>query len=50
MVVLGPNQEWNRSLIETSPLPVPFFDRIQCAFSREIEHEEDGNGIVADKG
>lgn len=50
MIVLGSDQERNRSLIETSSLPVPFFDRIECAFPCEIEHEEDGNGIVADEG
>ncbi len=50
MIILGPNQERNCCFIEASSLPVPFLDRIECAFSREIEHKEDGNGIVADEG
>jgi hypothetical protein len=39
MVVLGADQEGNGSLVETSPLAVPFFDTVQCALSCQVKHE-----------
>ena len=50
MIVLGANQEGNRCLVEASALSVPFLDRVERAFSCEVEHEENSDGIVADKG
>ncbi len=50
MVILCADQERNGRLIETSTLAVPFLDRIECALSGEVKHEEYSNGIVADEG
>lgn len=47
VVVFGANQKRNSSFVESSPLPVPFFNRIECALSCQIEHEQYGNSIVA---
>jgi hypothetical protein len=31
-------------------LAIPFFDRIESRFPGEIEHEEQGHGVIADEG
>ena len=49
MVVLGADEEWNRGLVEPARLPVPLLDRVQRGFAREVEHEKDGNCVVADE-
>ena len=48
-VVFGADEERNGSLVETSTLSIPLLDGIQCALSRQVKHEEDSNGIVADE-
>lgn len=50
MIVLGTDEEWNGSLVESSTLPVPLLDGVESALTREIKHEENGDGVVADKG
>lgn len=47
MIVLGANQERDSSLVEASPLPIPLLDAVECALPCQIEHEQDGNGIIA---
>lgn len=47
MVVFRSNQEWDGRLVESSSLSVPFFDAIERALPRQVEHEQDRNGIVA---
>ena len=49
MVVFRPDQKRNRRLIEPPSLPVPFFDRVERALPRQVEHEEDGDGVVTDE-
>ncbi len=49
MVILRPNQKWNGSLVEASPLPVPLLDGIERALSRQVEHEQNSDGIIADE-
>lgn len=48
VVVLGPDQEGDGRLVEPTPLPIPFLDGVQCAFARQIEHEQDRYCVVAD--
>jgi hypothetical protein len=48
VVVLCADQERDGSLIETSSLAVPLFDRVERALAREVKHEEDGDGVIAD--
>ena len=50
MVVLGSNQERDGGLVEAAALSVPLFDAVEGGFAREIEHEEDGDCVVADEG
>lgn len=50
VIVLGADEEGDGSLVETSALSVPFLDGVESALTREIEHEENGDGVVADKG
>ncbi len=47
MVVFGANEKRNGRLVEAAPLPVPLLDRVQRALARQVEHEEDGHGVVA---
>lgn len=47
MVVFGADEERDGGLVEASALSVPFFDAVECGFACEIEHEEDGDGVVA---
>lgn len=49
MVVLGADEERDGSLVEATPLAVPFLDGIEGRFAGEIKHEEDGDSIVADQ-
>lgn len=49
VVVLCADQKRDGSLVETASLSVPLLDGIQCAFSRQVEHEEYGNSIVANQ-
>jgi len=49
VVIFGANQKRYGSLVEAPSLSVPLFDAVQCAFSSQVEHEEDGNSIVADQ-
>lgn len=49
MVVLGSDQERDGCLVEAASLSVPFFDAVEGGFPREVEHEEDGDGVVADE-
>lgn len=49
MIVLGANKNRNRSFVEPPSLAVPLLDAIECAFPRQIEHEQDSYRIVANK-
>lgn len=50
LIVLSADQERNGSLVEASTLSVPLFDAIEGRFSSQVEHEEDGDGIIAHEG
>lgn len=50
MVIFGTDQEGNGRLVEPATLSVPLLDRVQCAFAREIEHEQNCDSIVAHEG
>ncbi len=39
MVVFGAYEKGDGSLVEASPLPIPFFDTVERALSCQIEHE-----------
>lgn len=47
MIILCPDKEWDGSLVETSALSIPFFDGVEGGFAGQVEHEEDGDGVVA---
>jgi hypothetical protein len=49
VIVLCADQKRDCSLVETSSLPVPFLDGVQCAFACQVKHEEYCNSIVADQ-
>lgn len=49
VVVLCTDKERNGGLVETSPLAIPFFDGVESALTGKIEHEENGDCIVADQ-
>ena len=49
VVVFRANQKRDSCLVETSPLSIPFFDTVECGFAGQVEHEEDGDGVVADE-
>ena len=49
MVVLGTDEEGDRRLVEATALPVPLLDGVEGAFPRQVEHKQDGDGVVADK-
>ena len=49
MVVLGADQERNGCFVKPTALAVPLLDGVESALAREIKHEEDGHGVVADK-
>jgi len=50
MVVFGANQERDGGFVEAAALAIPFLDAVEGGFAGEIEHEEDGDGVVADEG
>ena len=43
----GMGEEKHACLVETTCLPIPLLDRVQRRLPCEVEHEENGNGIVA---
>lgn len=49
MVVLCADEEGDGGLVEASPLPVPLLDGVEGALAGQVEHEEDGDGVVADE-
>lgn len=49
MVVLGTNQYRNGCLVKPPSLAIPLLDAVECALSRQVEHEEDSNSIVANQ-
>lgn len=50
VVILGANQEWDGSLIETTALAIPLLDRVEGALASEVEHEQNGHGVIANQG
>jgi hypothetical protein len=48
-IVLGADQEGDGRLVEATPLAIPLLDAVQRALARQVEHEEDGNRVVADQ-
>ena len=36
-------------LVESSSLPVPLLDAVECMFLGEVKHEKNGDGIVRDE-
>lgn len=48
-VEFGTNQKRYGGLVESAPLSVPLLDRVECAFSCKVEHEENGDSIIADE-
>lgn len=49
VVIFGADEERDGSLIKSSTLSVPLFDTVEGGFPSQVEHEEDGDGIVADE-
>ena len=49
VVVLCADQEGYRGLVKASSLAVPFLDGVEGALAGQIEHEQDGDGVVADE-
>ena len=49
MVVLCADQDRNSRLVEATTLAVPLLDAVQSTFPRQVEHEQDGDSIVADE-
>ena len=49
MVILRTHQERNRSLVESSSLPIPLLDTIEGAFPCQVEHEQDSHSIIANQ-
>ncbi len=50
MVIFRTDQDRDSRLVETSSLAVPFLDTVQRNLSRQVEHEEYSDSIVADQG
>ena len=50
VVVLCADQEGYGGLVKAPTLAVPFLDGVECALPGQVEHEEDGDGVVADEG
>jgi hypothetical protein len=50
VVVLCADEEGNGRLVEAAPLAIPLLDGVEGALARQIKHEEDGDGVVADEG
>ena len=49
VVILGANQERDGSLIESTALAIPFLNGVEGALSGEVEHEQNGHGIIANQ-
>lgn len=49
MIIFCADQERYGGLVETSSLPVPFLDAVEGGFAGEVEHEQNGHGVVADQ-
>lgn len=49
MVVFRADEKRDCRLVEAAPLPVPLLYGIECAFPREVEHEEDSDGVIANQ-
>ena len=50
VVVLGADKERDGRLVEAPALPIPLLDGVEGRFPRQVEHEEDGDGVVANEG
>ena len=50
VVVFGAYQDRDGGLVEAAALAVPLLDAVQGALPGQVEHEEDGDGVVADEG
>ena len=50
LIIFRTDQKGYRGLVEASALPIPFLNAIQGALASQVEHEQDRNGVVADKG
>lgn len=46
MIVLCAYEDGNGRLVESSPLAIPLLDAVQRALAGQVEHEQDGHGIV----
>lgn len=49
VIVFCANQERDCRLVETATLAIPLLDAVQGALSCEVEHEEDGDCVIADE-
>lgn len=49
LIIFGADKERNGCLVEPATLAIPFLDRIQRTLPGQIEHEEDGDGVIANK-
>ena len=49
MVVLCADEDGDGRLVEAAALAVPLLDAVESALARQVEHEEDGDGVVADE-
>ena len=49
VVIFSADEEWNGRLVESSSLPVPLFDAVKSTLPSQVEHEQDGYGVIADK-
>lgn len=50
VVVFRTDQDGNRGLVEASSLAIPLLDAVERALARQVEHEQDCDGVVADQG
>lgn len=50
VVIFGADQERDGSFIESPALSVPLLNAVEGALPREVEHEENGHGVVAHQG
>lgn len=49
MIVFRADENRDGRLVEASALSVPFLDAVEGALSRQVKHEENGDGVVADQ-
>lgn len=47
VIVLCAYEDRNGRLVESSPLTIPLLDAVQRALAGQVEHKQDGHGIVA---